>query len=135
FTLWRNVKVPYHIPLLIKHPELENEIISKEGTTTDIAPTILDLLGFKQLPDQFVGSSMYLEQEDPILFLHETPHILKDGQLFIKELDQINKVGHLLDQKKEVEFSEQKIMELNEIINYMRSIFMINQGEIFKEVE
>ena len=135
FTLWRNVKVPYHIPLFIKHPELENKIISKEGTTTDIAPTILDLLGFEELPDQFVGSSLYLEQEDPILFLHETPHILKDGQLFIKELDQVTKVGHLLDQKKEFGFSDQKIKELNEIINYMRSIFMINQGEIFKEVE
>ncbi len=135
FTLWRNVKVPYHIPLFIKHPQLESSISEREGTTTDIAPTVLDLLGFKELPEQFVGSSLFLEQEDPILFLHETPHILKDGQLFIKELKELNKVGHLKDQEKEISFSEQKIKELTEIINYMRSIFMINQGEIFKEVE
>jgi hypothetical protein len=109
--------------------------LGREGTTTDIAPTVLDLLGFKELPEQFVGSSLFLEQEDPILFLHETPHILKDGQLFIKELKELNKVGHLKDQEKEISFSEQKIKELTEIINYMRSIFMINQGEIFKEVE
>lgn len=135
FTLWRNVKVPYNIPLLIKHPELENKVSEREGTTTDIAPTIIDLLGFKQLPEQFVGSSLFLEQEDPILFLHETPHILKEGQLFIKELNELTKVGHLKNQEKEIKISEEKIKELNEIINYMRSIFMINQGEIFKEVE
>ena len=135
FTLWRNVKVPYHIPLIIKHPQLDNEISKSEGTTTDIAPTVLDLLGFKALPEQFVGRSLFLEQDDPLLFLHETPHILEDGQLFIKELEQLIKVGHLVDQEKEVVFSEQKIKELTEIINYMRSIFMINQGEIFKEVD
>jgi len=135
FTLWRNVKLPYHIPLFIKHPQLKSSIFEREGTTTDIAPTVLDLLGFKKLPEQFVGSSLFLEREDPILFLHETPHVLKEGQLFIKELKGLNKVGHLKDQEKEISFSEKKIEELTEIINYMRSIFMINQGEIFKEVE
>ena len=135
FTLWRNVKVPYHIPLMIKHPEVENRILSREGTTTDIGPTVLDLLGFKELPEQFVGSSLFLDKEEPILFLHETPHILKSGQLFIKELDKLIKVGHLKDQEKDVEISKQKLEELEEIIDYMRSIFMINQGEIFKEVE
>ncbi|RAK08145.1 phosphoglycerol transferase MdoB-like AlkP superfamily enzyme [Halanaerobium saccharolyticum] len=135
FTLWRNVKVPYHIPLFIKHPQLGNSIFEREGTTTDIAPTVLDLLGFQELPEQFVGKSLFLEQEDPILFLHETPHILKDGQLFIKELDNLIKVGHLKDQEREITFSEQKIEQLSEIINYMRSIFIINQGEIFREVE
>ncbi len=135
FTLWRNVNVPHHIPLFIKHPEVEASISEREGTTTDITPTVLDLMGFEELPEQFVGSSLFLDQDDPILFLHETPHILKDGQLYIKEMDELIKVGHLIDQKKELLFTDQKIMELNEIINYMRSIFMINQGEIFREVE
>ncbi len=135
FTLWRNVKVPYHIPLMIKHPEIENRILAREGTTTDIGPTVLDLLGFEELPEQFVGSSLFLDHGEPILFLHETPHILKSGQLFIKELDNLIKVGHLKNQEKDIEISEQKIEELEEIIDYMRSIFMINQGEIFKEVE
>ncbi|MFW5719101.1 MAG: LTA synthase family protein [Halanaerobium sp.] len=135
FTLWRNVNIPYHIPLFIKHPEVEAGISEREGTTTDITPTVLDLMGFEELPEQFVGSSLFLDQDDPILFLHETPHILKDGQLYIKEMDELIKVGHLIDQKKELLFTDQKIMELNEIINYMRNIFMINQGEIFREVE
>lgn len=135
FTLWRNVKTPYHIPLFIKHPQLQPEISKREGTTTDIAPTVLDLLGFKELPDQFVGRSLFLEQEDPILFLHETPHLLKDGQLYIKEIEELLKVGHLKNQKREIEIPQAKVKELTEIINYMRSIFMINQGEIFKEVE
>lgn len=133
FNLFRSIKVPYHIPLFIEHPEIKSEVISREGTTTDIAPTVLDLLGFTELPEQFVGSSLFLEREDPILFLHETPHILKDGQLFIKEMEDLIKVGHLKDQEKEITISDQKIKELTEIINYMRSIFMINQGEIFKE--
>lgn len=135
FTLWRNVKTPYNIPLFIKHPEVENKVMDREGTTTDITPTILNLLGFNELPEQFVGSSLFLDNKEPILFLHETPHILKEGQLFIKELDKLIKVGHLKNQEKEVIISEQKIKELGEIIDYMRSIFMINQGKIFKEVE
>lgn len=135
FTLWRNAKVPYHIPLLLKHPQLENKVYKREGTTTDIAPTVLDLLGFKTLPKQFVGKSLFLKERDPILFLHETPHILKEDQLFIKELDQLIKVGHLKDQEKEIEIRAAKLEELTEIIAYMRSIFMINEGEIFKEVE
>ncbi|MFW5686924.1 MAG: LTA synthase family protein, partial [Halanaerobium sp.] len=100
FTLWRNVNVPHHIPLFIKHPEVEASISEREGTTTDITPTVLDLMGFEELPEQFVGSSLFLDQDDPILFLHETPHILKDGQLYIKEMDELIKVGHLIDQKK-----------------------------------
>lgn len=135
FTLWRNAKIPYHIPLMLRHPELDEQLISKEGTTTDIAPTILDLLGFESLPEQFVGYSLFLDRRDPILFLHETPHLLKDSQLFIKDLEQITKVGHLKDREKEVGISEKKTEELTEIIDYMRSIFMINQGEIFKGVE
>ena len=135
FTLWRNVKTPYHIPLFINHPQLKNTVYEREGTTTDIAPTILDLLGYQKLPKQFVGKSLFLEQEDPILFLHETPQLLKDGQLFIKEIEELLKVGHLKDQKKEIEIPQKKLEELNEIIDYMRSIFMINQGDIFKEVE
>ena len=135
FTLWRNVKIPYHIPLIIKHPELENKISDREGTTTDIAPTVLDLLGYEELPEQFVGSSLFLENDEPILFLHETPHILCQGQLYIKELDRLIKVGHLKNKEKEISISKQKVNELEEIINYMRSIFMINQGDIFKGVE
>lgn len=135
FTLWKNVKVPYHIPLFIKHPDLKAKISEREGTTTDIAPTILDLLGFEELPEQFVGSSLFLEDEYPILFLHETPHLLKDGQLFIKELDELVKVGHLKDQKKEIKVDSEKMDQINEIIDYMRSIFILNEGGIFEEVE
>ena len=135
FTLWRNAKIPYHIPLMLKHPALDDQVISKEGTTTDIAPTILDLLGFEAVPEQFVGYSLFLDQRDPILFLHETPHILKNSQLFIKELNQITKVGHLKDRKNDAVISKEKTEGLTEIIDYMRSIFMINQGEIFKGVE
>ncbi len=135
FTLWENVKTPYHIPLMIYHPQLEAEINSHEGTTTDIAPTVLDLLGFDVLPEQFVGDSMFLEQQEPILFLHETPQIYYRKQIFIKELDTVEKVGHIKDQEKNVEISDKKLEKLEEIINYMRRIFMINPGKIFEEVE
>lgn len=135
FTLWRNVKIPYHIPLFIKHPQLMSANYESEGTTTDIAPTILDLLGFQQLPEQFVGRSLFLEAKEPILFLHETPHVLFEDQLFLKELESLIKVGHLKNKEKEVTISQPKINKLEEIIDYMRQIFIINQGEIFKEVK
>jgi phosphoglycerol transferase MdoB-like AlkP superfamily enzyme len=135
FILWRSVKIPYHIPLIIHHPELGKKTISHAGTTTDIAPTILDLLDFKSLPQQFVGDSLFLKKTEPILFLHETPQIFYQNQLYIKELDTLQKVGYLKGHEKEVQISEEKANELAEIINYMRRIFMINEGEIFREVE
>ncbi|MFW6000887.1 MAG: LTA synthase family protein [Halanaerobium sp.] len=135
FTLWRSVKIPYHIPLIINHPELDKKTINRAGTTTDIAPTILDLLDFKSLPEQFVGNSLFLEENEPILFLHETPQIFYKNQLFIKEIDTVQKAGYLKDYENEVEITDKKIEELEEIINYMRRNFMINEGDIFKEVE
>lgn len=135
FTLWKKVKIPYHIPLFIKYPGLEAGISEREGTTTDITPTILDLLGFKELPEQFVGSSLLLADDEPILFLHETPELLYKDQLFIKELAKLTKVGFVKDREQDVNISEHKLAELQEIIDYMRDIFMINEGEIFKEVE
>jgi len=120
---------------MIYHPQLEARINSHEGTTTDIAPTILDLFAFESLPEQFVGDSMFLDQTEPLLFLHETPEIYYQKQIFIKELDKVEKVGHIKDQEKNVEISDRKLEELEEIINYMRRIFMINQGKIFEEVE
>lgn len=135
FNLWRSAKIPYHIPFLIYHPDLENETISRAGTTTDIAPTILDLLDFNSLPEQFVGDSLFVEKNEPILFLHETPQIFYQDQLYIKELDRLQKVGFLKDSEKEIEISAKKIEELEQIIDYMRRIFMVNEGEIFKEVE
>lgn len=135
FTLWRSIKIPYHIPLIIHHPDLENKTISHAGTTTDIAPTILDLLDFKSLPEQFVGDSLFLKEIEPLLFLHETPQIFCQNQLYIKELNTLQKVGYLKDHEKEVQISEKKVKEIEEIINYMRRIFTINKGEIFREVE
>jgi len=135
FILWRSVKKPYHIPLIINHPELKNQIISHAGTTTDIAPTVLDLLDFSSLPEQFVGDSLFLRENDPLLFLHETPQIYYNNQLFVKGLDSLEKVGYLKDHEEKVQISDHKLNEIEEIINYMRKIFMINEGEIFKEVE
>lgn len=135
FNLWRNIKKPDHVPLFISHPELEAGVGDNPGTTTDLAPTVLDLLGFEQLPQQFVGRSLFTDKEEPLLFLDETPKILYEDQLFVEEMGVLNKVGFVEDREKDVEIEQQKVEEMEAIINYMRRIFGVHEGEIFREVE
>ncbi|ADQ14137.1 LTA synthase family protein [Halanaerobium hydrogeniformans] len=135
FNLWRNIKKPDHVPLFISHPDLESQISNNPGTTTDLSPTVLDLLGFEELPQQFVGRSLFLDKEEPLLFLDETPKILYKDQLFVEEMGVLNKVGYLEDKEKEVEIDQQRIAEMEGIIRYMRRIFGVHEGEIFREVE
>ncbi len=121
FELERNVKEPEHIPLLIYHPELEPGEIEVTGTITDLAPTILDLLGKESLPEEFLGRSLLKGQEKPVLFLHEFPQIFYRDQLFLKELDEIHRVGHVRGREDPgIELNHQQKDEARKIINFVR---------------
>jgi len=121
FELKRNVKKPEHIPLLIYHPELEPGKIEVTGTITDLAPTILDLLGKESLPDEFLGRSLLEGEEKSVHFLHEFPQIFYRNQLFLKELDEIHRVGHVRNQEDPtVELTEQQKDETRNIITFIR---------------
>ncbi|MGM0380164.1 MAG: LTA synthase family protein, partial [Bacillota bacterium] len=78
-----NFKKPEKTPLLIMHPELEPEVISKTGTVTDVAPTLLELLGIEK-PEEFLGVSLLNNIQKPVYFLHEVPQILYKNQLFLR---------------------------------------------------
>ncbi|MGM0547842.1 MAG: LTA synthase family protein, partial [Bacillota bacterium] len=84
FNISGTFKEPENIPLMIFHPELEKNSISKTGTHTDIAPTIFDLLGYSKKPEGFLGNSLLTKKENPILFLHETPQVLYKNNLFLR---------------------------------------------------
>ena len=121
FELRRNVKKQEHIPLLIYHPGLEPGEIEVTGTITDLAPTILDLLGKESLPDEFLGRSLLKGKEEPVLFLHEFPQIFYRDQLFLKELDEIHRVGHVRGREDPgIELNHQQKDEARKIINFVR---------------
>jgi len=84
FVMEANAKEPENIPLMIYHPAIEAEKISKTGTHTDIAPTILDIMGDREKPDGFLGVSLLKETENPVLFLNEMPQILYHDNLFLR---------------------------------------------------
>ena len=84
FTMEANAENPENIPLMIFHPEIKEELITKTGTHTDIAPTILDIMGYREKPEDFLGVSLLKEKENPVLFLHEMPQILYHDNLFLK---------------------------------------------------
>lgn len=128
FNLERNIKQPHHIPLIIKHPDIEPGIINTTGTITDLAPTILDLLGIRNIPDEFAGWSLLEEKERPVLFLHEAPQILYRDQLYIIEQDEFIRVGYREQTgKQEVDFSEEQKSDIYATIDYMRQLFFMDR--------
>lgn len=84
FIMEANAKEPENIPLMIYHPAIEADEISKTGTHTDIAPTILDLMGDREKPEGFLGVSLLKQTENPVLFLNEMPQILYHDNLFLR---------------------------------------------------
>ncbi len=129
FNVDRNIKEPEHIPLLIKHPDLNAGTIEKTGTITDLAPTILDILGVNDMPDEFMGYSMMHPEDKPVLFIHEIPQILYQNQLFVNEFDEFIKIGHVEGRDQEIELdSETKELLLNKI-HYSREVKQLRKRE------
>lgn len=121
FKTDHKVKTPENIPLFIIYPKLENGIIDKEGTTTDLAPTILDIMGQEKKPKEFLGNSLLNEEASPILFLHENPLILFKGQLFSRITTGIEKIGYAVKEgEKEIDLPNRK--EIIRLIEYMKGI-------------
>ncbi|MCK8817864.1 LTA synthase family protein [Natroniella sulfidigena] len=128
FEVDRNIKKPEHIPLLINHPELEAGSIEKKGTITDLAPTLLDLIGVSEKPEGFIGTSLLSEKEAPVLFLHELPQVFYQDHLFVKQFNQFEQVGHLKNKSNEdVRLPQAKKDEALQIINYVRQKMMSTQ--------
>ena len=94
FILTRQVKVPESIPLMIRHPEIAPGVSHKEGSPADLAPTILDLIGEIEKPGDFMGYSLLGPIDAPILFLHELPQLLHEGQLFVLSPDGLESAGY-----------------------------------------
>ncbi len=122
FEVDKKIQGPEHIPLLIKHPDLETGIIEKTGTVTDIAPTILDIIGAKTKPKEFMGYSLLKGEERPVPFIHESPQILYKGNLFVQDLEGLEELGYLKGTSTEAEISEDDKYNLLAIIEYMKQI-------------
>ncbi len=121
FVLKKEVKAPENIPLFIIHSDIEPAVLNEEGTHADIAPTILDLLGEEQRPGEFLGRSLLEKERSPVLFIHETPQILYDGQLFASFPEGIDKIGYLEERgNKDVGPPNEK--DLVEAIDFMKHI-------------
>ncbi|MFP4258086.1 MAG: LTA synthase family protein [Desulfovermiculus sp.] len=121
FDLQRRVKPPENIPLFLIHPDIEPDIITKEGTTTDLAPTILGLLGEDEKPEEFLGHSLLKKEENPVYFMHEIPQILHHGQLFALLPTGIEKIGYVEDEG-ERDIEPPKEEQLTDIIEYTQDL-------------
>ncbi|MBE6124593.1 MAG: hypothetical protein E7184_03610 [Erysipelotrichaceae bacterium] len=81
----------YRVPCLIRVPELEHQVIDKFTTTTDIVPTLLDLLGIKFYSNLYFGQSIF----------HETSSILysRAYNIFLNEKVYFHSINKMLFQK------------------------------------
>ncbi len=133
FVMGKNIKPPEHVPLLIYHPEFESKTITQTGTTIDVGPTILDLLGWADKKGEFIGSSLLAGEEEPVLFLHELPRILYKDHLFINRLEdpagkeKIEKIGyHRNKETNQVSLSRTEKENIHEVISYIKE-FIANR--------
>lgn len=116
-----NIKVPESIPLFIIYPSLEEGEIDKEGTPTDLAPTILDILGEEKKPEEFLGNSLINKKRTPVLFLNEIPTILYKDYLFAKQSNDIEQIGFLKEVgEKNIKLPNKN--KINSLIDYMKGI-------------
>ena len=127
FTVNRNLKQPEHIPLIISHPDIEPGIIEKTGTITDLAPTILDILGFAEIPESFSGGSLLQPGYQPVLFIHELPQILYRDQLYVAELGELEKVGYVEGRQAAIEFPPDKQQRVLDTIAYLRELMLVTR--------
>ncbi len=128
FVLNRNLKEPENIPLFIIHPDIDPGLMDKEATPTDLAPTILDILGEQKIPKEFLGHSLFDQDKFPVLFIHEIPQILYNGQLYVSLLDSIEKVGYVKNiGEQNLELPEQE--ELLKTIEFMKGITLERRAD------
>lgn len=131
FVMKANAEKPENIPLMIFHPEIKNEIINKSGTHTDIAPTILDIMGDKEKPEGFLGVSLLKEKENPVLFLHERPQILYHNNIFLRmpkspeEKTEFRRIGYKKDSK-ETSLPQSEKQRMIDVIDYVQNIMKKN---------
>ncbi|MFW6338946.1 MAG: hypothetical protein ACOC25_08450, partial [Alkalispirochaetaceae bacterium] len=128
---------PERIPMMIVHEDVPPGVIAKTGTTVDLAPTILDLLGAESVPEEFAGNSLLFPEEEPVLFLHEIPQILYKDHLFAMtfapenggyEVTEVGTLGIPREEHVEIPKTEQK--ELLDLIEFIREAFANRRTEL-----
>ncbi|MFN2364443.1 MAG: LTA synthase family protein [Halarsenatibacteraceae bacterium] len=124
YNLTRNVKKPEHVPLFIIHPEIQNKIDERAVSILDLSPTILDLLGKTEMPEEFLGRSILDNEEYPILFLHEVPQVLSENQLYLFGEYRFEKIGYYDQNKDDSVITDPEKEKLRETIQYMRSLYL-----------
>jgi len=128
FLMESSAKEPENVPLMIFNPQIQAKTIDKTGTHTDIAPTILDILGDKEKPEGFLGNSLLKKEERPVLFLHEMPQILCNDNLFVRlpmSSDQKNdfqRIALKSEETKKITLKESEKERIVNLIDYMQKI-------------
>ncbi|MFW5976528.1 MAG: LTA synthase family protein [Bacillota bacterium] len=133
FVINKNIKPPEHVPLIIKYPEMDSDILDKTGTLTDITPTILELMGMENEGEEFLGTSLLNNEDNPVLFVHELPQVLYRDQLFLQQAEGpegFEKVGYIEDREKDVNLPETEREKIINMIDYLREHMVKNRSEI-----
>jgi len=129
------LKVPENVPLFFIYPEVEPGISHKEGSPTDLGPTILDMLGEEEKPADYLGCSLLSDEKVPILFMHEIPQILYEGQIFARFPFGLEYAGYAAetgsdagiaahDESTAAEENLPRTEELLQLIDYLKNVML-----------
>lgn len=93
----------YRVPCIIYDNNLSHQIIDKFTTTTDIVPTLLDLLGISYYSNLYFGHSVFSETES--ILYSRAYNIFLDKELYFNSLNSIHYKSKKVDSSylKEIE--------------------------------
>ncbi|MFW6034809.1 MAG: LTA synthase family protein [Halothermotrichaceae bacterium] len=130
FISGKDSKLLEQVPLIISYPGVEAGTIEKVGSMPDLAPTILDLIGYEKKPSEFAGQSLLGSQDKPIIFLHERPLLIFKRQIYEQEGESFISIASLDGTVEEGRLSRDREDETRELIEFLRSIMALRRPKI-----
>ena len=73
---------PEHVPLVLIYPENISRRISKYCFPGDVAPAVMDFLGFHDDPTPWLGFSLFSKASSPVIVQGRQIIVLRDGYLY-----------------------------------------------------
>jgi len=113
----------YRVPFMLYDNNLDHQIINKFTTTSDIAPTILDLFGINYYTNLYYGNSIFSDNES-ILYSKAFDIFISDGMFY-------RNINNILFKREDItnndiKQAEEKSLEIMKKIYYINHIFDYN---------
>lgn len=113
----------YKVPLMIYDKNLQPQKIDKFACTSDIVPTLLDLLGIRTYENMYYGNSVFSNQES-VLYSRAYGIFIGDG-IVCRSLNNLLYISDMVSEEYQEQFKNEAKQLINEI-EYCDQLFYQN---------